>query len=62
MQHCFALTADSLVEKAVDLKAVGGTFGGQRRPTPFLCLLLKMLQIQPEREIIREFILNDDHK
>lgn len=28
-EHCFALTAESLVDKAVELKYVGGTFGGQ---------------------------------
>ena len=26
-QHCFGLTAESLLDKAVDLRAVGGTFG-----------------------------------
>jgi len=61
-EHCFALTAETLVDKAVDLKAIGGTYGGNRKPTKFLCLLLKMLQIQPEKEIVVEFILNDDYK
>lgn len=61
-EHCFGLTAESLVDKAVELQYVGGTFGGNRKPTPFMCLMLKMLQIQPEREIIIEFILNDDYK
>ena len=36
--------------------------GGQRKPTQFMCLVLKMLQIQPEKEIIKEFIENDDYK
>lgn len=36
--------------------------GGNRMPTQFMCLVLKMLQIQPEKEIIIEFILNDDYK
>lgn len=35
---------------------------GNRKPTDFMCLTMKMLQIQPEKEIIREFILNDDYK
>jgi len=26
-EHCFGLTAESLLDKAVDLRAVGGTFG-----------------------------------
>ena len=28
-EHCFALTAEALVDKAVDLRFVGGTYGGQ---------------------------------
>ena len=61
-EHCFALTAETILDKAVDLKYIGGTYGGNRRPTKFLCLLLKMLQIQPEEEIILEFIKNRDYK
>ena len=45
-ESCFALTAESLIEKAVDLKGVGGTCGGQNAPTNFLCLILKMLQVR----------------
>jgi pre-mRNA-splicing factor 38A len=61
-ESCFALTAELLIEKAVDLKAVGGTYGGQNAPTHFLCLILKMLQIQPDKEIIIEYIKNEDFK
>ncbi len=42
-EKCFALTAETLVDRAFELKYIGGTSGGQRRPSPFLCLLLKML-------------------
>lgn len=31
-------------------------------PAEFLCLALKMLQIQPDKEIIIEFIKSDDYK
>ena len=44
------------------LTHLGGTFGGNQQPTKFLCLVLKMLQIQPEKEIIIEFIKNEDYK
>ena len=46
----------------MELKAVGGTFGGNVKPTPFICLVLKMLQIQPEKDIVVEFIRNEDYK
>lgn len=61
-EHCFGLTAESLVDKAVQLTHTGGTYGGQRKPTNFMCLLLKLLQLQPEKEIIVEFIKNEDYK
>lgn len=61
-ESCFALTAESLIEKAVNLRCAGGTFGGARKPTNFMCLILKMLQIQPDKEIITEYIKNGDFK
>ncbi|XP_045159454.1 pre-mRNA-splicing factor 38A-like [Mercenaria mercenaria] len=61
-EDCFALTAELLVDKAMGLKYVGGVYGGNVKPAPFLCLLLKMLQIQPEKDIIVEFIRNEDFK
>lgn len=41
---------------------LGGVYGGNVKPTPFLCLILKMLQIQPEKDIIVEFIKNEEFK
>jgi len=61
-EHCFGLTAESLVDKAMDIEAIGGTFGGILEPTSFIQLALKMLQIQPEKEIVVEFIKNEDYK
>ncbi|ESO92368.1 hypothetical protein LOTGIDRAFT_66003, partial [Lottia gigantea] len=61
-EECFALTAALLVDKAMELKYIGGVFGGNVKPTDFLCLILKMLQIQPEKDIVVEFIKNEDFK
>ncbi|GMF17986.1 unnamed protein product [Phytophthora lilii] len=61
-EQCFGLTAETLVDKAVELVEVGGTFGGNQQPTHFLCLLLKMLQLQPELEVVRQFVENEDYK
>ncbi|XP_019866792.1 pre-mRNA-splicing factor 38 [Aethina tumida] len=61
-EECFALTAELLVDKAMELRYVGGVFGGNIKPTPFLCLTLKMLQIQPEKDIVVEFIKNEEFK
>ncbi|KAM7031704.1 pre-mRNA-splicing factor 38A-like [Passerculus sandwichensis] len=61
-EECFGLTAELVVDKAMELRCVGGVCGGNIKPTPFLCLTLKMLQIQPEKDIIVEFIKNEDFK
>ncbi|XP_058078013.1 pre-mRNA-splicing factor 38 [Magnolia sinica] len=61
-EQCFGLTAETLVDKAMELDHIGGTYGGNRKPTPFMCLIMKMLQIQPEKDIVVEFIKNEDYK
>nr|XP_045589074.1 pre-mRNA-splicing factor 38A-like [Procambarus clarkii] len=61
-EECFALSAELLVDKAIALRCIGGVHGANSIPTPFLCLVLKMLQIQPETDIIIEFITQDDFK
>lgn len=61
-EQCFGLTAETLVDKAMELDHFGGTHGGNRKATPFMCLMMKMLQIQPEKEIVVEFIKNEDYK
>ncbi|PPQ63173.1 hypothetical protein CVT24_005718 [Panaeolus cyanescens] len=60
-EHCFALTAESLIDKAIEVKYIGGVYGNQR-PTEFICLLLKLLQIQPEKEILVEYLRADEFK
>ncbi|KAJ6826600.1 putative pre-mRNA-splicing factor 38 [Iris pallida] len=61
-EQCFGLTAETLVDKAMELDHIGGTHGGARKPTPFICLVMKMLQIQPDKDIVVEFIKNEDYK
>ncbi|KAH8117621.1 PRP38-domain-containing protein [Phellopilus nigrolimitatus] len=60
-EHCFALTAETLIDRAIELNAVGGVYGNQK-PTEFMCLLLKLLQIQPEKEILIEYLQVDEFK
>ena len=61
-EECFGLSAVDILEKAMKLKHVGGSFGGNMQPSQFLCLVLKMLQIQPDDEIIYALIENEDFK
>lgn len=61
-EECFGLTAATIIDKAVALKYIAGTYGGNNKPSKFMCLLLKMLQLQPDHDIVLEFIRNDDFK
>ena len=60
--ECFGLTSETIIDKAVALKYCGGIYGGNMKPSNFLALTLKMLQLQPEKDIIIAFIQNADFK
>jgi len=53
--------AETLIDKAIELQSVGGVYGNQK-PTEFISLLLKLLQIQPEKEILVEYLRADEFK
>ncbi|PLW56490.1 hypothetical protein PCANC_04843 [Puccinia coronata f. sp. avenae] len=62
-ESCFGLTAESIIDKTVyDLNYLGSTFTANLRPTTFICLLLKLLQLQPEKEIILEYLRAEEFK
>ncbi|EME26803.1 Pre-mRNA-splicing factor 38A [Galdieria sulphuraria] len=54
--ECFGLTAETLVDKAAELTYVGGLYGPLKKPTPFICLILKLLQLSPDKEIIHQYL------
>ncbi|OLL22043.1 Pre-mRNA-splicing factor 38A [Neolecta irregularis DAH-3] len=60
-EHCFGLTAETILDKVVNLKYIGGQYSNQK-PTEFLCLIFKLLQIHPEKEIIEEYLKDQDFK
>lgn len=55
-EQCFALNAATLCDRAVELSYIGGTYGANQKPTPFLCLAFKLLQLAPEREVVLEYL------
>ena len=56
-EFLFGCNAAELVEIAVNhVRCIGATYGGRRRPSKFLCCLLKLLQLGPEKEIILAYI------
>jgi len=61
-EQCFGLNAATLCDRAADMTFVGGTYNDGQRPTPFLCLAFKMLQLNVEREIVEEYLGNEEFK
>lgn len=61
-EECFGLNSADVVDKAAQLKCIGGTFGANGQPTKFLCLTLKLLQLQPDTELILTFLQQDHFK
>ncbi|KAL3473880.1 PRP38 family-domain-containing protein [Aspergillus californicus] len=55
-EQCFALNAATLCDRAVELSFLGGTYGVSEKPSPFLCLAFKLLQLNPDRDIIMEYL------
>lgn len=55
-EQCFGLNAATLCDRAVELSSIGGTYGVSEKPTPFLCLAFKLLQLGPDRDVILEYL------
>lgn len=53
---CFGLNAATLLDRASELTYLGGTISATTKPTPFLCLLFKLLELQPPRNIIHAYL------
>lgn len=55
-EACFGASTADVASLASDLRYLGGVAGPNRDPTPFLCLLMKLLQLSPSRDIVQEFL------
>lgn len=55
-EECFALSAETIIDKVKSITCIGFCYGGFNRPSEFICLLTKLLQICPDLDIIRAYI------
>ncbi|MCJ1294700.1 hypothetical protein MMC34_006258 [Xylographa carneopallida] len=60
-EQCFAINEATLCDRAVAVSHLGGTYG-QQKPTAFLCLTLKLLQLLPDRDVVLEYLYQEDFK
>jgi len=62
-EECFGLTAADVMERAAkSLTCVGGTYSGMGKPTRFLSLTLKLLQLQPDESVVQAFLEQNHFK
>ncbi|KXJ94178.1 Pre-mRNA-splicing factor 38, partial [Microdochium bolleyi] len=56
-EQCFGVNEADIVDRVLEhVNFVGGTYGDAQKPTPFLCLAFKLLQLGPNDEIIDEYL------
>lgn len=56
-EQCFGVNEADVVDRVVEhVSFVGGTYGDAQKPTPFLCLAFKLLQLAPGDDVLREYL------
>ncbi|GAB7337538.1 hypothetical protein MBLNU457_g2858t1 [Dothideomycetes sp. NU457] len=61
-EQCFGLNAATLLDRALEMTLIGGTYGVSQKPTPFLCLAFKLLELTPQKEIILFYLRQEEYK
>ncbi|KAI1803729.1 PRP38-domain-containing protein [Daldinia bambusicola] len=56
-EQCFGVNEADVVDRvAAHVSFVGGTHGANQKPSPFLCLAFKLLQLAPDDDVLREYL------
>ncbi|KAK7433259.1 hypothetical protein QQZ08_000195 [Neonectria magnoliae] len=56
-EQCFALNEADIVDRVVEhVSFIGGTHGATQKPSPFLCLAFKLLELSPSDAILQEYL------
>ncbi|KAK0718860.1 PRP38 family-domain-containing protein [Apiosordaria backusii] len=56
-EQCFGVNEADIVDRVVEhVDHIGGVTGTVQKPTPFLCLAFKLLQLAPNDEILEEYL------
>ncbi|CAH0018077.1 hypothetical protein V2G26_016618 [Clonostachys chloroleuca] len=56
-EQCFAVNEADIIDRVVEhVSYVGGTGGATQKPSPFLCLAFKLLELAPNDEILGEYL------
>ena len=61
-EKCFALTSETIIDNALELEYIGGIISTTNQPSDFICLLVKLIQLNPSEEIIDEYLSIPEYK
>jgi pre-mRNA-splicing factor 38A len=56
-EQCYGINEADIVDRVVShVTFIGGTYTIHQKPTPFICLVFKLLQLAPSDAILREYL------
>ncbi|KAI1295730.1 PRP38 family-domain-containing protein [Xylaria venustula] len=56
-EQCFGVNEADIIDRVVShVSFIGGVYGETQKPTPFLCLLFKLLQLAPSDEVLQVYL------
>ncbi|KAI0101315.1 PRP38 family-domain-containing protein [Nemania sp. FL0031] len=62
-EQCFGVNEADIVDRVVaHVSFVGGTYGDTQKPSPFLCLAFKLLQLAPDDDVLDAYLAHGGEK
>ncbi|KAI0552392.1 PRP38 family-domain-containing protein [Xylaria curta] len=62
-EQCFGVNEADIVDRVVShVSFIGGTYGDSQKPSPFLCLAFKLLQLAPDDDVLEAYLQHGGDK
>ncbi|KAI0188442.1 PRP38 family-domain-containing protein [Xylaria flabelliformis] len=56
-EQCFGVNEADIVDRVVShVSFIGGVYGDSQKPSPFLCLAFKLLQLAPDDDVLEAYL------
>ena len=61
-EKCFSLNSETIIDNALELKYIGGVICNSGQPSEFICLVVKLIQLNPGEDILKEYLSIPEYK
>ena len=61
-EKCFALNSESIIDNALELKYIGGVISNTGQPSEFIGLVVKLIQLNPGEDVLKEYLSIPEYK